>query len=852
MLSAERGTVLLCHFHANAPREGINGTPPFFSGLGVTNGITASLFIPSDPVLVLDPNLTLAWHFGCDGVPLQAITVCIVKKLQTILQAPRVVAWGGSGGGFAAIRVAKDIASSIALVWNPQTDITKYLPDAVNRYLRIAFPTIALNGTVPSGTEQFPSLCTEDFHDGYQGCILYLQERTDGHTKAHLTPFLASFCGKSLSDIAGASNFSGLVTDHLYLHLDHWGDGHVPPSKEVIAKLLGLLSDVTTDGDNHENVTCIPGEAIEYISSTISTYVPATEVCGKNDSGQFGGSSTADSPLDYKEILAVRMDGVGEDFLPFDETVSCSGDTVAIPLFTGEVVEVSLSDGIQWNRTFATQARSCVMWLFSLAWIGRLLSTFQKRNEVGALQFALVALKSFIDYSSDPDHLSKMGRLLSGDHSAATRVRVLIKCIQVMRERQDVDHDLLIGVCDSLKYWSDWLVKSKNYQEENRSNHGVMGSFSLLHSAVQFGAAPHASVYLNVATTRLIEHGKSSFDRDGLCNENTIGYHNYNVNLYRQVFRFCKQYGFSETLVNFLQDLIQRGTQVLECCVWQDGSIPPLGDSGVYRTKIASQDKSRCFYESGFAVVKNDVLYLSIICGARMEYHKQVDDSSLTLRFRNRDILIDGGSYSYDRTDPYRRCVESSFGHSGLFLKDFDGLLRTEFLKKFGPVSGKIEQFEESDEGVRIKCLYSVRDGRAVFVRHIFVCWPDEVAIVDSVEVSDIAIGLETVQRFLFGPTLDVRFDGRDKLILAAGEFSCTLFQLVDCEGILYYGEKTSPVRGWYSEKWNEILPTNGVDFIRNSQTNRFSTILKLSKCASLSECSTTVRAFAGLVDISK
>ena len=288
MLSAERGTVLLCHFHANAPREGINGTPPFFSGLGVTNGITASLFIPSDPVLVLDPNLTLAWHFGCDGVPLQAITVCIVKKLQTILQAPRVVAWGGSGGGFAAIRVAKDIASSIALVWNPQTDITKYLPDAVNRYLRIAFPTIALNGTVPSGTEQFPSLCTEDFHDGYQGCILYLQERTDGHTKAHLTPFLASFCGKSLDDIAGASNFSGLVTDHLYLHLDHWGDGHVPPSKEVIAKLLGLLSDVTTDGDNHENVTCIPGEAIEYISSTISTYVPATEVCGKNDSGPEG------------------------------------------------------------------------------------------------------------------------------------------------------------------------------------------------------------------------------------------------------------------------------------------------------------------------------------------------------------------------------------------------------------------------------------------------------------------------------------------------------------------------------------------------------------------------------------
>jgi hypothetical protein len=554
----------------------------------------------------------------------------------------------------------------------------------------------------------------------------------------------------------------------------------------------------------------------------------------------------AQASLDYREILAIRMDRIANDFLPFDVTVNYSGDTVALPLYTGELMEVSLARGVQWDRTFATQANSSLMHLLSLDVIGGLLSTFQQRNDDHALQFAVVALRSFLDYSGKTGHQSSIGRIPSADHSAATRVRVLIKFIQVMRERQDADHALLIKVCDCLKYWSDWLSKPKHY---SRNNHGLMGSIALLHSAVQFGATPHASAYFVVATTRIVELGKGSFDREGLCNENTIGYHNFNLKLYRSLVVFCKHYGLSETLVNFLEQTILRATRALEFCVWQDGSIPPLGDSAVYRTKTVSRNKSRWFSESGFAVVKNEDLYLSILCGAPTETHKQVDDSSITLRFMNRDILIDGGSYTFDRTDPYRRCIASSLGHSGLFLKEFDGLLRREFVRKFGPVLGKIERFEESSDGVRVSCRYSVRNGRISFIRKIFVCWPDEVAIVDFVEFKDMAGSPEPVQRFLFGPTLDVRFDEKNKLALASEDLSCTLFQLLDCDGVLYHAEDSSPVRGWCSYKYKEILPTYGVDFVRNAHMSRFSTIIKLAKCASPSQCSTTVRSFAGGAD---
>jgi hypothetical protein len=298
LITARPGTVLLCHFHGNAPRDGI--VLPIITGLGVTSSIATSMFVPSDPVLTLDASLTLAWHFGCEGIHLQAITVSIVKKLQSILHAPRVVAWGGSGGGFAAIRIVKDVPNAIALVWNPQTNIAKYNKSHVTRYLQIAFPTIAGNSSLPSNIEQFPSLCTDEFLDSYQGRILYLQERTDGHVVAHLKPFLASFCRKAPCNITDSSNFSGFATDQLYLHLVHWGNGHVPPSKDVIAKILRLLSDVTTNLENLENLKCFPDEVIENTAVNVSQPASAKKISGEIGTDRPGSSSKNDPLLDLK------------------------------------------------------------------------------------------------------------------------------------------------------------------------------------------------------------------------------------------------------------------------------------------------------------------------------------------------------------------------------------------------------------------------------------------------------------------------------------------------------------------------------------------------------------------------
>src|SRR5262245_3245592 len=45
-LTARSGTALLCHFHAAALRDAVD--LPYFTGLGVTSSIAASIFAPSD------------------------------------------------------------------------------------------------------------------------------------------------------------------------------------------------------------------------------------------------------------------------------------------------------------------------------------------------------------------------------------------------------------------------------------------------------------------------------------------------------------------------------------------------------------------------------------------------------------------------------------------------------------------------------------------------------------------------------------------------------------------------------------------------------------------------------------
>ncbi|WP_271394351.1 hypothetical protein [Neomicrococcus lactis] len=116
---------------------------PFFSGRGLARGGDYGYVSICDPTTSLDGQLGLAWYAGNEYTNLERHIVRCLRVIERLFKKPLLLI-GGSGGGFAAIHYASELdSSSIALAWNPQSDILEYNEDAVKSYLRSAFPSLA-------------------------------------------------------------------------------------------------------------------------------------------------------------------------------------------------------------------------------------------------------------------------------------------------------------------------------------------------------------------------------------------------------------------------------------------------------------------------------------------------------------------------------------------------------------------------------------------------------------------------------------------------------------------------------------------------------------------------------------
>jgi hypothetical protein len=236
LLRLKQGRPLVFSFHGNTPRKP-ELKLPVFTGLNVTRDLDASFVAISDPALYLDPDLKLAWYAGSAGWDFQAELKRILRKIIAVAQTRDVVFFGGSGGGFASLYYAAAFPRSLALVWNPQTDIGAYNPPHVSEYGRIAFGLPDHSST----TSALPTLTESNLARVYAGSVsnhlVYLQNNTDGHVITHTRPFLASL-GADVDEVERGADLNREIVPGVWLYLANWGDGHVPPSPSALTRLL--------------------------------------------------------------------------------------------------------------------------------------------------------------------------------------------------------------------------------------------------------------------------------------------------------------------------------------------------------------------------------------------------------------------------------------------------------------------------------------------------------------------------------------------------------------------------------------------------------------------------------------
>ncbi len=233
-----------------AVRQRADGKAPYFFGLGVAKALDVPLISIADPTLALDPALSLAWYAGnADARDLPAVIAAALNGAAAALGA-RLLVFGPSGGGFAALALADRLSVPATLVAaNPQTALARYSFRVVTHYLDAAFGPADTDTDTDAGAGAGAAaqlaarlrplglrddVCSIAPAPGVD--ILYLQNMSDWHVSSHAAPYLRA---RGWARI-GPTIFAD-ASDRRAMYFGDWGDGHAGIPGLMLRKVLSRL-----------------------------------------------------------------------------------------------------------------------------------------------------------------------------------------------------------------------------------------------------------------------------------------------------------------------------------------------------------------------------------------------------------------------------------------------------------------------------------------------------------------------------------------------------------------------------------------------------------------------------------
>lgn len=222
---------------ALSSREGTSG--PYFSGRRMAQRLGTGFLAFSDPTLAEDPQIGLSWYTGVVGSEAQTIMASVCQHLQQIIQSDLIFV-GGSGGGFASLVMAEAVPGSMALVWNPQTNLLNYVPTVVKEYLSVVDPTFDIEAAnwydKAENVLADASIRHELNSEPCRSSFFYLQNYNDWHVSKHLAPFLSNANLNHRGRGYYGNSMQGVL-------VGTFGEGHAVPSSELLdAALQHLLN----------------------------------------------------------------------------------------------------------------------------------------------------------------------------------------------------------------------------------------------------------------------------------------------------------------------------------------------------------------------------------------------------------------------------------------------------------------------------------------------------------------------------------------------------------------------------------------------------------------------------------
>lgn len=404
------------------------------------------------------------------------------------------------------------------------------------------------------------------------------------------------------------------------------------------------------------------------------------------------------------------------------------------------------SSPAKWDEAADVDAASTILWWRSL----RYLPSLGRGGVIAWIDIESI-LNAFNEWMArrGEDRIS----LVSGslDHQIALRLRAMCTLRSLLADSSlsvqtasRLEKAIALRVREDLEIVEEFDLFAPN-------NHGIMLAIGVLHATAVFPdvvAADVAGVWVRKLDSALSE----IVDEQGLVPENTVSYQIFYVTLLEQILDFGRWADVAGLYGGHIHELYLRARSAVERLLLPNGAVPPLGDSaGGMQNTYSAREGVLWSPSNGIYVSSDGVDYLLVKAGYRGVIHKQMDDGSFIGWWNGIFLVNDGGLVSYDRGDPEALALRGQRGHSGVFLRRFDGMDASavvSYSKNLSRIGGQLCSHSFGLGGPRVVARVSY-DGVDCFERT--VCRPAG----GHITVADRYLGSEpeaVVIRFVLDP----------------------------------------------------------------------------------------------------
>ncbi|OEH86743.1 hypothetical protein BHU72_00255 [Desulfuribacillus stibiiarsenatis] len=405
------------------------------------------------------------------------------------------------------------------------------------------------------------------------------------------------------------------------------------------------------------------------------------------------------------------------------------------------------------------------------------------------------------------------------DHAAADRIIYLMEWLFHFM-KYDNDKSFLKLLYKSIMLHGYFLADKNNY---SYYNHGIMQDRSLLLISTVFDTEEISNQWRECAVERVVERLEKDVSINGVYKEHSTYYHYFAWKLFKEILSFSESNRIP--YITSFKKRVDLMTRYLKHILRNNGTLPQIGDSNSFKIdqyiECIEPMKESVFscQDAGVIVVKNQADQLLFQAGFHSLIHKHADDCSFVFSKGDIDIFVDSGMYNYEERNVYRKYVRSTYAHNTVTVDN-----KSYEISQSNVGKSEILDFAEKDNIIFMRGKHTLYEG-VVYYRSIFYFKEySSLYILDEMFSCE---QHEYRQIFNLGENVHIiSLNSQKCLMNVDNKYVVEIIQLNAVTSCKEYKGNDDPLRGWISRKYNQITPTNSIDFINYSNNGSFSTII--------------------------